>query len=171
MSVKNFFIIQDDEVTILLTKGKTALLDFQDWVNVFQFSWCADWSYAAAKIKGKKINLHKYLTGYKEVDHANQNPSDNRRTNLRDSTHAQNNMNKPKQKGNYSSQYKGVSWDKKKKHWRADIKKNRRNRTLGYFSSEIAAAQAYNEAATKYFGEFAYLNQIPKTSQEYCQPS
>lgn len=31
---------------------------------------------------------------------------------------------------------------------------------LGYFTNEIEAARAYNDAAAIYFGEFAKLNEI-----------
>jgi len=33
---------------------------------------------------------------------------------------------------------------------------------LGYFNSEIEAAERYNEAAKEHFGEFAWLNKIEK---------
>jgi hypothetical protein len=60
-----------------------------------------------------------------------------------------------------TSKYKGVSWEHRRKCWFALIHPERKIRKhIGYFSSEIEAAKAYNEAATKYFGAFAQLNDI-----------
>src|SRR3954466_3760097 len=62
--------------------------------------------------------LHRYLlrppNGI-EVDHINRNPLDNRRSNLRLGTHAQNSRNKFQK--NSPSGFKGVYWAKDKKKW------------------------------------------------------
>ena len=59
-----------------------------------------------------------------------------------------------------SSQFKGVHWAMPHKKWRARIKKDKKELSLGYFHSEIAAALVYNKAARELFGENAYLNPI-----------
>jgi hypothetical protein len=59
-----------------------------------------------------------------------------------------------------SSKYKGVHYIKKKKMYRARIGINYKQISLGCFATELEAAKAYNEAATKYFGAFAQLNDI-----------
>ena len=46
----------------------------------------------------------------------------------------------------YTSKFKGVSWDKGREKWVANIQKDRRQRHLGYFHDELAAADAYDEA-------------------------
>lgn len=43
-----------------------------------------------------------------------------------------------------TSKYIGVRAERNR--WRADIQINKRKHFLGYFNSEIAAAQAYNNA-------------------------
>jgi hypothetical protein len=43
--------------------------------------------------------------------------------------------------------------------WRARICVNYKEIGLGFFSTPQEAAKAYNDAALKYFGEFAYLNE------------
>jgi hypothetical protein len=91
------------------------------------------------------------------VDHINRDSLDNRRANLRLATRSQNNMNRSGRKG-ASSKYKGVSWYKSRKRWRAMIKVEGKRKSLGYFESEAEAAKVYDEAARKYQGEFAYQN-------------
>jgi len=59
-----------------------------------------------------------------------------------------------------SSSYKGVSWVKQTKKWRATVRFQRQLIHLGYFTDEKEAALAYNKAAIKYFGEFARINQL-----------
>jgi hypothetical protein len=58
-----------------------------------------------------------------------------------------------------TSKFKGVCWDTRGK-WRARITQSKKNKHLGYFTDEIEAAKAYNKAALKHFGEFAYLNEV-----------
>ncbi len=94
-------------------------------------------------------------------DHADRDIYNNLESNLRVCTHQQNQFNKDKQKGSYTSKYKGVSWFRRDQCWRAYIVINNKQKHLGYFSDEIQAARAYNAAAIKYFGEFAKLNEFP----------
>lgn len=71
--------------------------------------------------------------------------------------------NKNKISKNCSSKYKGVQYDhsdKCKNKYRARICVNYKRIHLGRFATETEAAQAYNEAAIKHFGEFAVLNKI-----------
>jgi hypothetical protein len=99
-----------------------------------------------------------------QIDHTNGIKNDNRISNLRQATSAENNVNKSKQKlykgQPCSSQYKGVYWDRGGKKWRVGIRVNRRLILLGYLDNEEEAALAYNKAALEYFGEFAKINII-----------
>lgn len=57
-----------------------------------------------------------------------------------------------------TSRFKGVCWDTRRERWLASITKERVQKRLGSFRDEIAAAQAYDEAARELFGEHARLN-------------
>lgn len=56
---------------------------------------------------------------------------------------------------NKSSAFKGVTWEKRRGKWKAQIKVNYKNIFLGEFVSEAAAYEAYCQAAGIHFGEFA----------------
>ena len=88
----------------------------------------------------------------------------NTKDNLRVANASENqwNKNKPNTYGGKetSSKYKGVYWDKSKKRWHASIQYKNKPIFIGFFFNEVEAAQAYNEAASKHFGEYARLNAL-----------
>jgi hypothetical protein len=79
-----------------------------------------------------------------EIDHINGDPSDDRWSNLRPATHAQNSKNR-KLNVNNSSGYKGVFLNKGR--WRAVINSDGQRYHLGYFATQAEAAFAYRYAA------------------------
>lgn len=91
------------------------------------------------------------------IDHANGDGLDNRKANLRRCTRSQNAANALSHR-NSSSRFKGVSWAKSKKRWQATITVDYRSIFLGRYVIEEDAARAYDDAAVRYFGEFARLN-------------
>lgn len=68
-------------------------------------------------------------------------------------------------KSKCSSKYKGVCFAKFFKKWKADIQVNKKVYHLGYYENELDAAKAYNDAALKYFGEFACINIIEENDK------
>lgn len=113
--------------------------------------------------KQKTLYIHRLILNAKDnerIDHINRNKLDNRKENLRFCSHVQNHQNISKFKGNWTSRYKGVHWDKRRKSWRARIKVNGKEIYLGRFINEIDAAKAYNRASIKYHKKFACLNEI-----------
>lgn len=154
-------------IEIPLTKGMFALIDEEDFELVSQHKWYL-WvgetnNYAHSK-RFKLIRMHRLIMGITDpkikIDHRNRNGLDNRKENLRIATNSQNTCNKGPYK-NRSSMFKGVYWDKKWRKWVVQITPpGKKIMHIGSFVNEKDAALAYNQAAKKYHGEFAYLNQI-----------
>jgi hypothetical protein len=60
--------------------------------------------------------------------------------------------------GRGSSTYRGVSWDKQKNKWRAQVQSAGKVHYIGHFDEELKAAKAYDQAAGKLRGANAVLN-------------
>ena len=126
--------------------------------------------YYRVKIDGKQYANHRliYLMyhGYIPfvIDHIDGDSGNNNIDNLQDISF-QNNVRKQKITLTFdgkptSSHYKGVTWHDPTKQWRSRIWVDNKNKHLGLFKSEDAAAEAYNKAAIESFGEYACLNII-----------
>ena len=112
------------------------------------------------------IQLHRFLMKLigcdidgLEIDHINGNRLDNRISNLRMATDAQNASNR-KIPVNNSSGFKGVHFQKNNKNWVARIGIGKKRKHLGAFKTKEDAAKAYNAAAKEKYGEFAKLNSL-----------
>ena len=91
------------------------------------------------------------------VDQIDNQRSNNHWENLRFVSCSENSMNRTK-RGNTSSIYKGVCFEKRRNLWMARINVNSKSVFLGYFTSEREAANAYNASAIKFYKQFAKLN-------------
>lgn len=92
-----------------------------------------------------------------EIDHINLDRSDNRWDNLRPADKRQNAQN-TRLRSNNTSGFKGVSWDRDRRKWRADIKLAKRRKHLGLFSEPTQAHAAYARAAGHYFGLYGRVS-------------
>lgn len=104
---------------------------------------------------------HEKIIDNNLVDH--KKDKSNTYANLRLANDTTNSYNtKPKEFNGRSSSYKGVYFCATKKgmnkKWRASITANKQKHHLGYFQTEIEAAQAYDKKARELHGEFANLN-------------
>jgi hypothetical protein len=151
--------IKINNETVKIDKNDLPLINNNKW-RVQEMM--PGYKYVVAYIKGEEILLHRLLKKCgpgKVVDHINGNSLDNRRSNLRICSQAENMMNKNKYKNNKSG-YKGVWFHKNKKRWEVQIRIGGKKIYLGVVNSPEMGAIIYNSAAKEYFGEFARLNKI-----------
>lgn len=155
--------------------GRVALVDDEDYELVMQYRWRLLESrrqgrlnivpYAITEVRrdGRRTSqlMHSMITGWPLVDHFDHDGLNNRRWNLRPATGSQNSANSRVYLKAKSSRFKGVTWYRRNRKWGARICVNGTHRHLGLFTSEEDAALAYNAAALKAFGEYAFPNQVP----------
>lgn len=117
------------------------------------------YGYLSVRLDGENIKLHRlaWFYGYGkwptlEIDHRDNDPSNNAFINLREASTKQNCCNTKPHRDNAIG-YKGVS--KRPNGFRSVIHVSGKQIYLGRYETPEAAHEAYVEAARKYFGEFA----------------
>jgi hypothetical protein len=154
-------------------RRREAIIDASDLPLVEGKRWC--WVPNASRDgagnvtlskHGETTPLHRIILGVSDPDlhvmHLNDDPFDCRRANLVVRTHSEMGAAARKMEAvngkPCTSRFKGVTWDKFRGKWVAQIRKDDRNYHLGRFDDELAAAEARDEAARRLFGEHARLN-------------
>lgn len=154
---------------IPLTQGKVALVDDEDFGFLTQWKWSAHYAahghnwYAKRTVyiaggRWMTVRMHRLIMAAPkgmQVDHWDHDGLNNQRDNLRVCTQSQNQHNQ-RRHADSATGYKGVWRDGNR--WWASIRVNRKGLWLGSFNTPLEAAEAYNEAARQYFGDFACLN-------------
>lgn len=156
-------------IIIKLTKNQITVIDDEDYELVSKHKWRTllrpDGKFVAIKSPSTECSylyLHRLIMKAPKglvVDHINGDTLNNKKENLRICSQMQNNQNrqriisKSKIKGVYKSNNPNL-----KANWVAQIVVNKHKICLGYFKTLEEASEAYDEAAEKYFGEFAYTN-------------
>ena len=175
---------------IQLTQGYIALVDDEDYEFLSQWKWYAkrgtknktpyavrNFSYTSSNSHRVTLKMHNVIWEYHnrpiseglEIDHQNRNGLDNQKENFRLATRAQQLQNQGVKNTNTSG-FIGVSFNKGRgKPYIAQIQVNGIKLSLGYFDDPIEAAHVRDEAAVKYFGEFAQLNFPGPLHQPGCQ--
>jgi hypothetical protein len=162
---------------IKLNRGFVTKVDNADYDSLNKWQWTVAKRknvYYATRTEypsNKLILMHREILGVDKnhrVDHRDMDGLNNQRFNLRECTSSQNAMNGNGRSG--SSIYRGVSIRKRvpckkdplglRNRYIARIGVGFKEIFLGRFNSEEDAAKAWNEAAIKYFGEFAKLNNV-----------
>jgi hypothetical protein len=156
---------------IELTNGGKTLVDDEDFDELNKHKWFSHkegntsyaWRHEKKGVRQYgKVKMHRQILNPKiteSVDHINGNGLDNRRSNIRICTVQENQMNRQKHH-NYSSGFKGVSFHRKNKKWRATINRDGKQISAGCYATEEEAAIAYNKKSFELFGEFARPNVV-----------
>lgn len=155
--------IEGNVAYVPLTKGYEAVIDAADATAVEGALWHVHVSghtqYAGTMVAGAKRSrafLHRLLIcadNGQVVDHIDGDGLNNRRSNLRIATQAENLRNCRKPSTNTSG-VKGVHWCKRNKKWQAQIKDNGKSKYLGLFASLEDAGAAYAKASADIHGAF-----------------
>lgn len=150
-----------------------AIVDDEDYY------WLSQWNWNAVSIKNKlyvrrskkkgilksgikyEVFIHRVIMKCTDsnlvVDHIDNNPLNNQKSNLRVCTKAENNRNTSSHKDS-SSKYLGVTYDKARKKWNAQLMVNGKRVLTKRYTTEIEAAYAYDTAAKLHVGQYANLN-------------
>lgn len=148
---------------ILLTQGRFALVDNEDYHKLSKFKWFAMKSkrrfYAARKIrvsKGKQRTffIHQAILGDPpptlkrlDINHKDGNGLNNRRKNLEWATRAINMRSKIRKAIGTTSVFRGVSFNRATDSWRASVWDADHHYHIGLFEIEQEAAEAFDERA------------------------
>ena len=147
------------DITILYTENGSFLIDTEDLNTVQQYYWVANKDgYIISFRDNTTILLHRLLMNCSDdlvVDHRSGNVTDNRRSNLRVCTVAENSRNRAQ--GVNSSGYTGIYVEPDGKY-RVRITFEGKRINLGRYDNLNQAIVVRVEAEDKYFGEFSRKN-------------
>lgn len=139
-------------------EGKFAEIDEEDFAFLSRWAWRVDkYGYVVRGFrKGasrfRNIYLHMAIMGKREglkMDHINRDPLDNRKSNLRFVTHAENILNSSHATNN--SGYPGVTWHATVHKWRARVYIRGKEHMLGWFTCPKEAGECVKRFKDNYF--------------------
>lgn len=142
---------------------KKFYFDKDDYDVVKDYSWYEnDQGYILTTIGGRGVRLHRLVFGCDTgqiIDHRNHNRADNRKENLRIASKQQNGINRGANKNNKLG-IKGVSYDREHDLYFSRIMVNGETIYLGSSHDINDAISLRKEAEIKYFGEFAFVEEV-----------
>jgi hypothetical protein len=150
---------------IILTQGKTTMVDDHDYEWLNSYKWHAVknkrtyYAKRATNKKGKYVNIfmHNFIMCGFGNDHIDNDGLNNQRSNLRKADKYENARNR-RSSVNGTSKYIGVYKSRYFWKWRSEIRCMNKLYSLGCYAIEEDAARAYDKKAKELFGEFANLN-------------
>ena len=166
----NKYRIEGESTYLTTNQGIEFVIDTEDHDKIKGSTWVANQSggYLVARKNNKNIRLHRVLMGVQNdpeaiVDHINGDVTDNRKQNLRITTHQENCQNTTYHKGT-EVKYPGVSRTPDLKKYRARIMVDGKEIYLGRFDNQEDAIEVRKKAEKKYFGKHSYHKRKTITS-------
>lgn len=145
--------------------GEEFWFDLEDYGLIKDYCWFIDdkgYVVTNDPETGRIIRFHRLILPVKnkeQVDHIKHKKHDNRKSELRIVTNAQNSMNRIRQPNNTSG-ITGVYWSDSKQRWCAEIMFDKKKIYIGVYEDIEDAVKARKEAENKYFGEYSYDNSM-----------
>lgn len=132
---------------VILKSGHTIIIDSEDFNRVTAYKWCVSGNkHVMRYFKDKGVYLHHFIAGQPlkpfEMDHINQNPLDNRKSNLRIVSKRIQTLNRPVRKDNTSGTT-GIY--KKYGKWAAAVFMDSKYIHIGLFTNYEDAVKARNK--------------------------
>lgn len=141
--------------------GREFIVDLEDYEKIKDYCWYVNKDKKVqTKMNGKMVYLHRFIMNLDdnnyEIDHINHDRADNRKSNLRIVTHAENMKNVKTPKHNTSGRV-GVRYLKNKNKWEAGIHTDGKyiSRTANSFEE---AVEKRIELEKEYFGKMRNKN-------------
>jgi hypothetical protein len=164
MEVASVTTPSTDYIEIQLTRGYAAIIDADDLHKVIGIPFCADVRpnglvYASTTVGNRSIRLHQIILPNvpDEVDHADGDGLNNRKTNLRPATRSQQ-MHNTGKLARSTAPFKWITRQKrlKTRPWQGRVL----GKHIGYFATAEEAATACDKVALNTMGEYARLNGV-----------
>lgn len=143
--------------------GQEFYFDLEDYDKIKEHTWHLD-AYGYVVTNDNDIKMHRLVMGVLDnpniiIDHKNHKLQDNRKSELRECSSQENNMNKAMLDSNTSG-VTGVYFDKNRNKWATRIGVNYKTINLGRFVNYDDAVNARKKAEIKYFGEFRFQEDV-----------
>ena len=155
---------------IPLSRGKFAKVDADTFDWLMQWKWhvvreecihgfyAEAWDYSDGKYR---IKMHRLIMGCarrdkRQIDHINGDSLDNRRSNLREVNHSQNQMNRTL-KSDTLSGHRGVNWCNQTKKWKVRVVANGIVLWRGRFADKDEAIRVAKATFEEAYGQYARM--------------
>lgn len=153
--LNKYNLLGDYGIGYFYNSDKEFYFDLEDYDKIKDYRWYLNNNgYALAWVGDKQQTLHSLIMGKekgKEIDHKDRNRLNNRKENLRFTTHRNNSRN-TKLPTNNTSGFMGVSFDKKRNKWVASLYIDRKQVYSKGFINKEDAIKARLKVELEYYG-------------------